>query len=79
MCGEVPLALLDAIRYLETQHDWMAELRQPARARLFSGQWNAGERAVAVVINLAHESRGMRWKRANASAVLALLDEPHQC
>jgi ribosomal protein L31E len=30
------------------------------------------ERAVAVVINLRMKKRGMRWKRANATAVVAL-------
>ncbi|MGZ3625463.1 MAG: hypothetical protein ACXWPG_19910 [Ktedonobacteraceae bacterium] len=30
------------------------------------------ERAVAVVINMRMKKRGMRWKRANATAVVAL-------
>ena len=30
------------------------------------------ERAVAVVINARMKKRGMRWKRANATAVVAL-------
>jgi len=70
-CGEVPLALLDAIRYLETQHDWIGnyddwqEQGYPVGSGLV-------ERAVAVVINLRMKKRGIRWKQANASAVVAL-------
>ena len=30
------------------------------------------ERAVALVINVRMKKRGMRWKRANATAVVAL-------
>ena len=30
------------------------------------------ERAVGVVINVRMKKRGMRWKRANATAVVAL-------
>ncbi len=33
------------------------------------------ERAVAVVINMRMKKRGMRWKRTNATAVVALRTE----
>lgn len=70
-CGEVPLALLDAIRYLETQHDWIGNYEQWHEQGYPVGS-GLVERAVAVVINLRMKKRGMRWKRANASAVVAL-------
>lgn len=69
--GEVPPPLEEAIRYLETQKGWMGnyQLRQAAGYPVGSG---LVERAVAVVINLRMKKRGMRWKRANATAVVAL-------
>ena len=69
--GEVPPPLEDAIRSLDTQKDWMGnyEQRQADGYPVGSG---LVERAVAVVINLRMKKRGMRWKRANATAVVAL-------
>ena len=65
--GEVPPALEDAIRYLETQQDWVGNYEQgyPVGSGLV-------ERAVALVINVRMKKRGRRWKRANATAVVAL-------
>ncbi len=72
--AEGPPPLEEAIHYLETQHDWMGH----------DQQWQADgypvgsglvERAVAVVINMRMNKRGMRWKRANATAVVALRAE----
>jgi hypothetical protein len=63
----VPPALEDAIRYLETQQDWVGNYEQgyPVGSGLV-------ERAVALVINVRMKKRGRRWKRANATAVVAL-------
>lgn len=69
--ADVPPALEEAIRYLETQHDWVGnyacwqEQQYPVGSGLV-------ERAVALVINMRMKKRGMRWKRANATAVVAL-------
>jgi len=69
--GEVPPALADAIRYLETQHDWIGNYEQ-WQADGYPVGSGLVERAVAVVINLRMKKRGMRWKRANATSVVAL-------
>jgi hypothetical protein len=69
--GEVPLQLEEAIRYLETQKDWMGNYQQWQAAGYPVGS-GLVERAVAVVINMRMKKRGMRWKRANATAVVAL-------
>ena len=67
----MPPALEDAIRYLQTQHEWLGNYEQwqadgyPVRCGLV-------ERAVAVVINMRMKKRGMRWKRNNSTAVVAL-------
>ncbi len=69
--GEVPVPLEEALRYLETQAEWMGnyacwqEQGYPVGSGLV-------ERAVALVINVRMKKRGMRWKRANATAVVAL-------
>jgi hypothetical protein len=69
--GEVPPALEEAIRYLETQQDWLGNYArwQEQGYPLGSG---LVERAVALVITVRMKKRGMRWKRANATAVVAL-------
>lgn len=69
--GDVPPALEEAIHYLETQQDWLdtyahgQEQGDPVGSGLV-------ERAVALVIQVRRKKRGMRWKRANATAVGAL-------
>lgn len=67
----MPPALEEAIRYLETQQDWLGNY-----ARWQEQGYPVGsglvERAVALVINIRMKKRGMRWKRANATAVVAL-------
>ncbi len=72
--GEVPLPLEDAIRYLETQKDWMGNYEQWREEGYPVGS-GLVERAVAIVINARMKKRGMRWKRANATAVVALRAE----
>jgi hypothetical protein len=68
---EVPPALEEAIRYLQSQAEWMGcyqrwqEQGYPVGSGLV-------ERAVALVINVRMKKRGMRWKRENATAVVAL-------
>lgn len=68
--GEVPPPLEDAIRYLETQRDWMGDYEQWQEQGYPVGS-GLVKRAVAVVINARMKKRGMRWKRANATAVVA--------
>lgn len=69
--GEVPPALEDAIRYLETQQDWLGNYEHWQEQGYPVGS-GLVERAVALVINRRMKKRGMRWKRANATAVVAL-------
>lgn len=69
--GDVPPALEDAIRYLETQRDWMGNYERWQEQGYPVGS-GLVERAVALVINVRMKKRGMRWKRANATAVVAL-------
>ena len=71
LTGEVPPPLEDAIRYLETQRDWMGNYADWQEQEYPVGS-DQVERAVAVVINARMKKRGMRWKRANATAVVAL-------
>jgi hypothetical protein len=69
--GDAPAAVEEAIRYLETQQDWLGNY-----ARWQEQGYPVGsglvERAVALVINVRMKQRGMRWKCANATAVVAL-------
>lgn len=69
--GDIPAALEDAIRYLQTQRDWIGNYEQ-WREQGYPVGSGLVERAVAVVINARMKKRGMRWKRANATAVVAL-------
>jgi hypothetical protein len=63
--------LEEAIRYLETQKDWLGDYEQ-WQADGYPVGSGLVERAVTVVINMRMKKRGMRWKRANATAVVAL-------
>ncbi len=69
--GEPPAAFEDAVQYLETRRDWMGD-SQTWKEQGYPVGSGLVERAVAVVINLRLKKRGMRWKRANATAVVAL-------
>lgn len=64
-------ALEDALRYLETQRPWLGDYAAWRQAGYPVGS-GAVERAVAVLINARMKRRGMRWRRRNAEAVLAL-------
>lgn len=61
----------EALRYLETQQDWIGNYEQ-WREQGYPVGSDLVERAVAVAINARMKKRGMRWKRANATAVVAL-------
>jgi hypothetical protein len=63
--------LEEAITYLSTQRDWIGNYEQ-WRADGYPVGSGLVERAVAVVINARMKKRGMRWKRENATAVVAL-------
>lgn len=69
--GDVPAPLEEAIRYLDTQHDWLGNYEQWRQQGYPVGS-GLVERAVAVVINTRMKTRGMRFKRINATAVVAL-------
>jgi transposase len=69
--GDVPASLEEAIRYLETQADWIGNYQRWQEQGYPVGS-GLVERAVAIVINVRMKKRGMRWKRANATAVVAL-------
>ena len=69
--GEVPPPLEEAIRYLETQRNWLGNYEQ-WQADGYPVGSGLVERAVAVVINMRMKKRGMRWKRTNATAVVTL-------
>lgn len=71
LSGEVPAPLEEAIRYLETQRAWLGNYQQ-WQAQGYPVGSGLVERAVAVVINARMKKRGMRWKRSNATAVVAL-------
>lgn len=67
-----PIARLEqTIAYLDGQRAWLGDYAawQEAGYPVGSGLI---ERAVAVVINWRMKRRGMRWRRVNASAVVAL-------
>jgi hypothetical protein len=64
-------ALEEALTYLENQRDWMGNYQQWQEAGYPVGS-GLVERGVTVVINPRMKRRGMRWRRVNATAVVAL-------
>lgn len=67
-----PVARLeDAIAYLRSQRAWLGDYAAWQQQGYPVGS-GLIERAVAIVINWRMKGRGMRWRRANASAVVAL-------
>lgn len=60
-----------AITYLENQRCWVGSYEQWRAAGYPIGSGMI-ERAVALVINRRMKKRGMRWKRVNGTAVVAL-------
>ena len=63
--------ITQAITYLEHQRSWMGSYEQWHQQGYPVGSGMI-ERAVALVINRRMKKRGMRWKRPNATAVVAL-------
>lgn len=63
--------LNEAITYLENQRDWIGSYEQWQEQGYPVGSGMI-ERAVSLVINRRMKKRGMRWKRANGTAVVAL-------
>lgn len=63
--------LEETLRYLEGQRAWIGDYATWQQQGYPVGS-GLIERAVAVVINWRMKGRGMRWWRANASAVVAL-------
>jgi len=63
--------LEEAITYVDNQREWIGDYQQWQEAGYPEGL-GLVERGVAVVINPRMNRRGMRWKRVNATAVVAL-------
>jgi hypothetical protein len=67
-----PLEVINqAITYLENQRPWIGSYEQWRKQGYPVGSGMI-ERAVALVINRRMKKRGMRWKRVNGTAVVAL-------
>jgi len=71
LCAEPSEAIEKAIRYLQNQRAWMGSY-EDWRKRGYPVGSGMIERAVSLVINRRMKKRGMRWKRANGTAVVAL-------
>ena len=69
--GAAVAPLEETLSYLDTQRDWIGDYAawRDAGEPIGSGMV---ERAVALVINRRMKRQGMRWRRANADAVVAL-------
>jgi hypothetical protein len=68
---EFLLPIEEAIRYVENQRAWIGSYENWRKQGYPVGSGMI-ERAVAIVINRRMKKRGMRWCRANATAVVAL-------
>jgi len=67
-----PVPLLEqAMTYLESQRAWLGDY-QTWQARGYPIGSGLIERAVAIVINRRMKRQGMRWRRANATALVTL-------
>ena len=64
-------AVTEAINYVDNQRAWIGDYAQWVAAGYPIGSGGV-ERAVEVVINRRMKKQGMRWKRGNADAVVAL-------
>jgi transposase-like protein len=69
--GEPLERLTKAITYLEHQRPWIGSYEQWRKQGYPVGSGMI-ERAVSLVINRRMKKRGMRWKRVNGTAVVAL-------
>jgi hypothetical protein len=63
--------LEEAITYLENQRTWIGNYEQ-WRQQGYPVSSGLVEQAVAVMINRRMKRQGMRWKRGNATAIVAL-------
>lgn len=63
--------LKEAIRYLENQRRWIGSYEDWRKQGYPVGS-GLIERAVSLVINRRMKKRGMRWKRVNGTAIVAL-------
>ncbi|WP_201380727.1 hypothetical protein [Ktedonobacter sp. SOSP1-52] len=64
-------ALKAAVTYLQEQRDWIGSYEAWRQAGYPVGS-GIIERAMSLVINWRMKRRGMRWKRDNATALVAL-------
>jgi hypothetical protein len=69
--AEAREVITQAITYLEHQRPWIGSYEQWRKQGYPVGSGMI-ERAVALVINRRMKKRGMRWKRVNGTAVVAL-------
>ncbi len=60
-----------AIKYLNNQREWLGDYEQWKQEGYRVGR-GLVERQIELVINRRLKKRGMRWKRENADAVVAL-------
>jgi Arc/MetJ-type ribon-helix-helix transcriptional regulator len=71
LAAEASEAIHKAITYLEHQRAWIGSYEH-RRKRGYPVGSGMIERAVTLVINRRMKKRGMRWKRANGTAIVAL-------
>ena len=64
-------AVRQALSYLETQREWIGDYEQWKQQGYPIGSGGV-ERGVSIVINRRMKKRGMRWKRTNATSMVAL-------
>jgi hypothetical protein len=69
--GERVAALEETVSYLQTQQGWLGEYQALQEAGIPVGS-GLVEREVALVINRRMKHQGMRWRRDNADAIVAL-------
>lgn len=69
--GSAGKALKQTQTYLQEQRDWIGDYEQWKQQGYPIGS-GIIERAVAIVINRRMKKRGMRWKRTNATSLVAL-------
>ncbi len=73
--GQEPLqAVEEALSYVATQRERIVDYATWQASALPAGR-GVVERAVEVVLNRRMNKQGMRWKRANADAVVAVRGE----
>lgn len=71
LCAEPLEAIKKAMRYVEHQRTWIGSYEEWRKQGYPVGSGMI-ERAVTLVLNRRMKKRGMRWCRANATAIVAL-------